>query len=136
MGKRDSRERSTKTTADCRPTTAVQPNELERLEKLDRLEGWNAWKWWRNDISRRYVISEYLKLGYFVYKYNFDSKYFDNGIEHRAEGIGKKDATGKDEKEHERLRQIEKKWENKINDWIIKIEAHGSKVKGKTVDNR
>jgi len=28
-----------------------------------------------------------------------------------------------DEKEHERLRKIEKKWENRINDWIVKIDS-------------
>lgn len=69
---------------------------------------WNAKRWWKNDISRRYVISEYLKLGYFIYKYNI--------LDRRRPTADRRLKI--DEKEHERLRQIEKKWENKIDGWL------------------
>jgi hypothetical protein len=39
-----------------------------------------------------------------------------------------------DEKEHERLRKLEKKWENRINGWIVRFLVQSSKVKGKTVN--
>ena len=34
----------------------------------DDLPYWNAKRWWQNAESRKYVITEYLKLGFFIYK--------------------------------------------------------------------
>lgn len=77
---------------------------------------WNAWKWWQNETSRKFVVTEYLKLAYFIYKYNFDSKYFDNGIEHGAKGIGETD--NNDIGERLKIDEaVKKKWNDRIDKW-------------------
>lgn len=33
---------------------------------------WSAWTWWRDPISKAFVSSEVLKLGYYIVRYRFD----------------------------------------------------------------
>ena len=79
------------------------------------LSNWNAKRWWENDLSRRYVISEYLKLGYFIYEYHMGSRFTVHGSRLKNTDTDTHTGTDFDEKEHKRLRQVEKKWENRIN---------------------
>ncbi len=73
-------------------------------------EWWNAWKWWANEKSCKWVVSEYLKAGYFVYKYHFGGKNTSEALK-----VDKK---------------VRKEWDKRIDTWLDKIKGKRQEARG------